>query len=77
VMKLSENRPPASNPLKGKWMMSDLAISSRMYQVKFSGKLPNGFPGNTVGAMRCLMAMRQHPAYLNAFEALFVIYSCS
>jgi len=45
VMKLSSNQPPATNPLKGKYLINDLKLLTKFFKVDL--KVPSTFPTMT------------------------------
>ncbi len=52
VMAATGNTPPISVPARAVYLMQDLARSSRRFEVPL--RFPDGFPGNTIAAMRVL-----------------------
>lgn len=54
VMKATGNRPPASLPARAPYLATDLQRWARFYGVPF--RFPEGFPANTLTAMRALVA---------------------
>lgn len=62
VFKAANNLMPASNPLKGQYMLQDLKRLFAYYNEPF--KFPSRFPMNSLQAMRCITAVpvEQRPA---------------
>lgn len=58
VFKATGNLPPATVPAKGKWMLSDLMLFAKRYQVALNFN-PH-FPINTLMLMRGVVAMQQY-----------------
>ncbi|KAI3655079.1 hypothetical protein MP228_000459 [Amoeboaphelidium protococcarum] len=76
VMKLAENRPPATVPLKGQYMFKDLKRLGRMNDIPIK-VMPSVFPTNTLGAMRLLTVLKEKESvevYLKAANKLFISY---
>jgi len=55
VFKATGNRPPASLPARGPYLLKDIQRWCKLYGVTFN--LPADFPANTLTAMRALTAL--------------------
>jgi glutathione S-transferase kappa 1 len=61
VMKASANTPPATNPVKGRYLALDVERLGRLHGLPLGASFPAVFPTNTLHAQRCLAALhRQH-----------------
>jgi 2-hydroxychromene-2-carboxylate isomerase len=71
LMKAVGNRPPATVPLKGRWMLQDLTAQAERLGVPF--RMNPGFPFRTLAAMRLLVtAETSAPQHVEALaRALF------
>lgn len=70
VFKAANNIMPASNPLKGQYMLHDLKRLFAFYNEPF--KFPSRFPMNSLLAMRCITAVpvdQRQAASLKLFRA--------
>eukprot|EP01091_Cochliopodium_minus_P013018 TRINITY_DN4084_c0_g1_i1.p1 TRINITY_DN4084_c0_g1~~TRINITY_DN4084_c0_g1_i1.p1 ORF type:complete len:222 (+),score=37.09 TRINITY_DN4084_c0_g1_i1:1-666(+) len=56
IMKLSENNPPALNKTKALYMLNDLDLQSKFFQLKYVQ--PPTFPINTLRVQRILVAIK-------------------
>jgi len=63
VLSSTGNAPPISVPARAVYMMQDLARSSRFFEVPL--RLPTGFPGNTIAAMRVLTLVAEEQPRLH------------
>ena len=70
---MAENIPPGANPLKGKYMRSDLQFLSKMYDIPMTKKMPSNFPLQSLLPMRTLCAIKLHQPgeLLSCTQALF------
>jgi glutathione S-transferase kappa 1 len=57
VLQASGNKPPGTNPLKGKYLLQDIVRSAKLYEIEF--KPAKKFPTNTSVCMRCLLWIQE------------------
>jgi len=69
VFKASGNATPVSVPAKGKWMMGDLSLWAKKYNVPM--KMNSKFPVNTLYLQRGLLAYRDHAKFVTLGDAIF------
>ncbi|KAI8851788.1 glutathione S-transferase kappa 1-like protein [Chytridium lagenaria] len=60
IMSGTGNKPPATNPYKGKYMYQDLQLLGKLHQVPI--KFPANFPENSLRAQRILTAIQMKDA---------------
>lgn len=64
-MRATSNVPPASNPFKARYMVSDLERLRMQYNIPIKSGYPNNFPFNTLPAQRILTVVKkEYPAKL-------------
>lgn len=77
---MTENRPPATIPAKGKWMFHDLQLYSKVRGIPLQVPPKCGFPLNTLKTMRFLTALKAaetREVYESTIHRLFVSLSKS
>lgn len=50
VMKGASNQPPATNPVKGAYLMKDIALLGQIHGIALGQTAPSVFPTNTIKA---------------------------
>jgi glutathione S-transferase kappa 1 len=74
-MHATENKPPATNPTKARYLVQDIQRSAQLCKIKL--RKPKEFPAQSVLAMRCLVLLQRRESrelMVNASRVLWEFY---